>query len=108
VAPERPGPRPLKSTWDVDARHLWGYVLLTEAARACLLSLTAPLHGHEVFYIVAPDTTSDSTSAELCQRFYPEGTDPRAATRTAGTVRLQQGGVPARLAPRPGGSPAGR
>jgi nucleoside-diphosphate-sugar epimerase len=72
VTPHRPAPRRLSSTVDIDARHLWGYVLLTEAARACLLALTAPVHGHEVFYVVAPETTSDTATAELCQRFYPE------------------------------------
>ena len=40
--------------------ELWGYVLAADAARACLLALKAPFTGHEVFYIVADDTTLDS------------------------------------------------
>jgi nucleoside-diphosphate-sugar epimerase len=53
------------------ARHLWAYTLLSEAARACLLSLTANFQGHEVFYIVAPNTAMDRPSLELAQERYP-------------------------------------
>ncbi len=53
------------------AKHLWGYTSLDAAARACLLSVTATYRGHEVFYIVAPDTTVDTPSLELSQRFFP-------------------------------------
>jgi len=52
------------------AKHLWGYTRFDAAARACLLSLTAGFKGHEVFYIVAPDTTMDTPSLELKQRFF--------------------------------------
>jgi UDP-glucose 4-epimerase len=54
------------------ARHLWAYTLREPAARACLISLAAPFKGHEVFYIVAPDTTSDIPSLELAARYYPD------------------------------------
>lgn len=54
------------------ARHLWAYTLRGPAARACLLSLTADFKGHEVFYIVAPGTTSDVPSLELAARWFPE------------------------------------
>jgi nucleoside-diphosphate-sugar epimerase len=53
------------------AKHLWAYTLHEPAARACLLSLEAPFNGHEVFYIVAPDTTADIPSLELARRYYP-------------------------------------
>lgn len=53
------------------AKHLWAYTLYDAAARACLLSLTASYTGHEVFYIVAPDTTWDTPTLELAQRFFP-------------------------------------
>lgn len=62
-----PGP-----TFDVDARHLWGYSSLNATAAACLLSLNAPYRGHEVFYVVAPHTTADTPSAELAARWYPD------------------------------------
>ncbi|MDJ0752164.1 MAG: NAD(P)-dependent oxidoreductase [Ardenticatenaceae bacterium] len=52
-------------------RHLWAYTLLSEANRACLLSLTAPFSGHEAFYIVAPLTASDTPSQTLTQQHYP-------------------------------------
>ncbi len=53
-------------------RHLWAYTLLSEACRACLLSLTADFVGHEVFYIVAPSTVMAEPSLELAQRYYPD------------------------------------
>lgn len=54
------------------AKHLWGYVLERAAARACLLGVTAGFSGHEAFYIVAPDTTSDTPSLELKATHYPD------------------------------------
>lgn len=54
------------------AKHLWAYTRFEAAARACLLSLNAAFDGHEVFYIVAPDTTSNVPSRELAARFFPE------------------------------------
>ena len=53
------------------AKHLWAYTLLGPAAEACLLSLDAPFRGHEVFYIVAPDTTIGTPTLELAKKFYP-------------------------------------
>jgi len=52
-------------------RHLWAYTLLSEASRACLLSLTADFTGHEVFYIVAPHTVTSEPSLELARQHYP-------------------------------------
>lgn len=52
-------------------KELWGYVLAEDAARACLLSLTADFVGHEVFYIVAADTTVDEPTAKVSDSFYP-------------------------------------
>ena len=52
--------------------ELWGYVLARDAARACLLSLTADFSGHEVFYIVADDTTLDLPTAEAAAACYPD------------------------------------
>ena len=54
------------------AKHLWAYTRFDVAARACLLSLDAAFDGHEVFYIVAPDTIIDVPSLELAARFFPE------------------------------------
>lgn len=55
----------------VAIRHLWAYTLLSEASRACLLSLTADFNGHEVFYIVAPHTAAAKPSEELAHQHYP-------------------------------------
>jgi len=52
-------------------KSLWAYTLHGAAARACLLSLTAPFTGHEVFYIVAPETVHPRPSLELAREFYP-------------------------------------
>lgn len=54
------------------SRHLWGYVLREPAARACLLAVDDRFKGHEVFYIAAPDTTSDVPSLQLAARYYPD------------------------------------
>lgn len=54
------------------AKHLWAYTRRDAAADACLLSLQAPFAGHEAFYIVAPDTTSEIPSRELAARYLPE------------------------------------
>jgi len=56
----------------VAIRHLWAYTLLSEASRACLLSITADFTGHEVFYITAPITASSKPSLELAQEYYPD------------------------------------
>lgn len=52
--------------------HLWAYTLLSEASRACLLSLTADFSGHEVFYIAAPHTAALQPSMELARQYYPQ------------------------------------
>ena len=57
---------------EIARRQLWGYTNYDAAARACLLSLTADLTGHEVFYIVAPDTAIDAESGELARRHFPD------------------------------------
>jgi hypothetical protein len=54
------------------ARHLWAYTTYDAASRACLLSLEAPFKGHEVFYVIAPDSTMDKPSRELAERFFPD------------------------------------
>jgi nucleoside-diphosphate-sugar epimerase len=52
--------------------QLWAYTDITAAGRACLLSLTADFIGHEVFFIVAPTTISETPSLELRQQHYPD------------------------------------
>jgi UDP-glucose 4-epimerase len=54
------------------AKHLWAWTRLDAAADACLLSLDAPFRGHEVFYIVAPDTIVDVPSQELAAKYFPD------------------------------------
>jgi nucleoside-diphosphate-sugar epimerase len=56
---------------DSARKHLWAYTLLSEAARACLLALTADFVGHEVFYITAPITASKEPSQALAEKHYP-------------------------------------
>ena len=57
---------------DAMTKNLWAYTLSDAAVRSCLLSLTADFTGHEVFYIVAPDTITDIPSLELKQKFFPD------------------------------------
>ena len=74
VVPDRATAARRQTTGDQEVlvKHLWGYTSLESAARACRLSLTADLHGHAAFYIVAPDTTMDTPSLELRQRYFPD------------------------------------
>lgn len=74
VMPERPSAAQAQSRIqsDIAVKSLWAYTRSEAASRACLLSLTADLKGHEVFYIVAPDTIADIPSLELKQNFYPD------------------------------------
>jgi UDP-glucose 4-epimerase len=57
---------------DFVARQLWGYTGREAAARACLLGVTADFRGHEVFYVVAPETMVDTPSLDLAARHYPK------------------------------------
>lgn len=54
-----------------NAKHLWAYTDTEAACRACLLGVTADFRGHEVFFIIAPETVAPIPSIELAQRFYP-------------------------------------
>ena len=54
------------------AKHLWAYTTYDAASRACLLSLEAAFEGHEVFYIIAPDSTMDKPTLDLARRFFPD------------------------------------
>jgi len=65
----------LKSTarmGEYAVKHLWAYVIISEANRAFLLSLTAEFSGHEVFYIVAPQSASSEPSLDLVRQYYPD------------------------------------
>ena len=57
---------------DVATRHLWSYTLLADAARACLLALTADFKGHEAFYITAPRVAAEGGSAALAAKHFPD------------------------------------
>jgi UDP-glucose 4-epimerase len=52
-------------------KHLWAYTRFDAAADACLRSLSAEFGGHEVFYIVAPDTTVDVPTLDLARQHFP-------------------------------------
>lgn len=54
------------------AKHLWAYTLYSAASSACLLALEAAFTGHEVFYIIAPDSVMDMPSLELAGRFFAD------------------------------------
>ncbi|KAI0070075.1 NAD(P)-binding protein [Panus rudis PR-1116 ss-1] len=61
---------------DPDRRKndLWGYVHEDAGAEAFLLAVTNEddrWHGHEAFFITAPDTTMEEDSMTLKERFYP-------------------------------------
>ena len=54
------------------ARGLWGFTLISEAARACDLALQASFKGHEVFFITARSTTSAIPTLDLARHAYPD------------------------------------
>ncbi|KAL7007672.1 hypothetical protein EMMF5_002748 [Cystobasidiomycetes sp. EMM_F5] len=54
------------------AKQLWAWVNPTAVARACMLGVTSEgWKGHEVFNIVAPETTQKTPSKELASKHYP-------------------------------------
>ena len=61
-----------KSYGDIIAKHLWGYTTQNATARACLLGVTAGFRGHEVFYIVAPQTMMEEPSLTLKEKYFPD------------------------------------
>ena len=74
IVPERPAMAQITAIRNPDTliKNLWAYTVLVPAARACLFSLAANFKGHEIFYIVAPDTFTDTPSLELQQKHYPD------------------------------------
>ena len=52
-------------------KHLWAYTRRDAAADACLRAVKTDLKGHEVFYIVAPDTAAARPSRDLAAEFLP-------------------------------------
>ncbi len=57
---------------DMSKRHLWAWTNTSAAARACLLAVTADFAGHQVFYIVAPETVTAEPSLDLARQHYPD------------------------------------
>lgn len=54
------------------AKHLWAYTRRDASADACLRSVEVPFDGHQVFYIVAPDSISETPSRDLAAQYFPE------------------------------------
>lgn len=54
------------------AADLWSYLDLRDAARACVLALTAPLHGAPVIFVAAPQTLMDTPTEELLAEHHPD------------------------------------
>lgn len=52
--------------------HLWAWTHLDAAADACLRSVTVPFAGHEVFFIVAPETVVTASSRDLAAQHFPD------------------------------------
>jgi UDP-glucose 4-epimerase len=52
-------------------KDLWAYTNIVSGAQACLMALQAEFKGHEVFFITAPTTATETPSLELAQTHYP-------------------------------------
>ncbi|BBB02173.1 putative NAD-dependent epimerase/dehydratase [Actinacidiphila reveromycinica] len=55
----------------VESGALWGWLDTRDAARAIGAALTAPVEGHPVVNVTAPDTTALRPTAELLRRYHP-------------------------------------
>lgn len=53
-------------------KELFAYLRLTDAARAARNAIEADLDAHEVYWVVAPDSTADPETSDIVERFYPE------------------------------------
>lgn len=53
------------------ASAFWSYVHVNDVAQACLLALTRPYEGHQIFHITANDTTSERATDELLDHWFP-------------------------------------
>ncbi|GAA3575038.1 NAD(P)-dependent oxidoreductase [Nonomuraea rosea] len=53
------------------ATEMWSYLDLRDAARACLLGLTAPLHGAPIIFLAAPETLVTTPTEELLATHHP-------------------------------------
>ena len=60
----------LGESWAING--LFGYCTYESVARAIDRSLTAPISGHERLWIVEPETFSDTPSATLAARHFPD------------------------------------
>jgi nucleoside-diphosphate-sugar epimerase len=65
-------------------RILWAWLDTRDAARAIEAALTAPLTGHHLINVVAPDTTALEPTAELLRRYHPSSvlTEPLEGVAT--------------------------
>jgi nucleoside-diphosphate-sugar epimerase len=63
--------RPIHADPGVDRAGLWGWLDMRDAARAVLAALTAPLDGHHIVNVAAPDTTALVPTRELLSRYHP-------------------------------------
>jgi nucleoside-diphosphate-sugar epimerase len=56
----------------VDRGGLWAWLDMRDAARAVVAALTAPLEGHHVVNVTAPDTTALVPTGELLRQYHPD------------------------------------
>jgi UDP-glucose 4-epimerase len=64
------------------ASSFWSYVHASDVAQACLLALTRPFEGHQIFHITSNDTLSELPTDELLDRWFPN-VPRRPTTRDA-------------------------
>lgn len=76
------------------ARNLWGYVELSDAARACMLALSAevPAGSFHPLVIAAADTTMSRPTAELLDEWFPGIRRRRDLPGTSGAFDCDRAG----------------
>jgi nucleoside-diphosphate-sugar epimerase len=61
--------------WDdpsAGASNLWSYIDARDAAQSCRLALHADIHGHEPFFVAAPNTFMKIPTVDLVRGCYPD------------------------------------
>ncbi|KUJ07896.1 putative UDP-galactose 4-epimerase [Mollisia scopiformis] len=74
VAPLKDVQKEHQENWDKAAvMQLWGWVNPEATARACLLAVeTDKVKGCEIFNIIAPTMTQETSSQELAKKYFPK------------------------------------
>lgn len=75
-----------------NAKILWGYVDVRDAASACRLAIESDFGGFEAFNIVAPDTQSHTLTEQLLRTYAPSVEVRAAIPGTSSAISTEKAG----------------